>query len=203
MTGSKSPYWNDRSDSYQYPNSTVLKNIPGITSEAELEAFELNATIARMPETVEHIKSGPINLKLWQNIHKILFQDVYEWAGNFRTVQLSKGQTIFAYPQNIKPEGNRIFKELGSENYLTGLSKTNFCLRLSYYFSECNILHPFREGNGRTQKLLFNEIIRRAGYQIEWKALSPENHMKGVIEGYHHRFEPLANSFEKILRTSP
>jgi cell filamentation protein len=201
MTGSKNPYWNDRSDSYQYPNSTVLKNIPAITDGAELEALELNATIARMPEGIEHIKNKSINLKLWQDLHNILFQDIYEWAGQLRTVQMSKGKTIFAYPENIKPEGNRILKELKTENYLRGLSKSKFSLRLSYYFSECNVLHPFREGNGRTQKLLFSEIISQAGYQIEWKELSPEDHLKGVIEGYHHRFKTLSNAFEKILRT--
>jgi cell filamentation protein len=201
MTGSKNPYWNDRSDSYQYPNSTVLKNIPGITNGTELEALELNATIARMPEVIEHIKNKSINLKLWQDLHKILFQDIYEWAGQFRTVQMSKGKTIFAYPENIKSEGIRILKELKSENYLRGLSKSEFPLRLSYYFSECNVLHPFREGNGRTQKLLFSEIISQAGYRIEWKELSTENHLKGVIEGYHHRFATLSTAFEKILRT--
>jgi cell filamentation protein len=201
MTGSKSPYWNDRSDSYQYPNSTVLKNIPGITDGAELEALELNATIARMPEAIEHIKNKPINLKLWQDLHKILFQDIYEWAGQFRTVQMSKGKTIFAYPENIKSEGIRILKELKLENYLRGLPQSEFPLRLSYYFSECNVLHPFREGNGRIQKLLFSEIINQAGYRIEWKELSTEDHLKGVIEGYHHRFETLANAFEKIIQT--
>ncbi len=87
MTESNNPYWNDRSDSYQYPNSTVLKNITGITDGTELEAFEFNATIARMPEALDFIRDKPTNLKNWQKIHHILFQDIYEWAGELRNVQ--------------------------------------------------------------------------------------------------------------------
>jgi len=194
MTEQKNPYWNDHSDAYQYPNSTVLKNAPGVTDGSDLEALELNATVARMPEVLAYIRGKPINLKLWQDIHRILFQDIYEWAGLLRSVQLSKGNTLFAHPENIKKEGDRIFRELDGDADLQGLVKDDLCQRLAYYSSACNALHPFREGNGRTQKLLFGEIVRRLGYQIEWKELSAEDHLKAVIEAHNHRFELLATS---------
>ena len=146
MTEQKNPYWNDHSDIYQYPNSTVLKNIPGVSDGAELEALELNATVARMPEVLAHMEDKPVDLKLWLNIHRILFQDMYEWAGQLRSVQMSKGNTVFAHPENIKAEGGRIFRELNLENGLIGQSKDDLCQRLAYYFGECNALHPFREG---------------------------------------------------------
>jgi|AP95_1055475.scaffolds.fasta_scaffold89293_2 cell filamentation protein len=200
MTEEKNPYWSDHSDAYQYPNSTVLKNIPDITDGAELEALELNASIARMPEALLHIKDKPIDLILWQNIHRILFEDVYEWAGKFRTVQMSKGSTVFAYPQNIQAEGDRIFGELNAENDLQDIPENDLCERLAYYFSECNALHPFRDGNGRTQKLLFGEIVRRLEYRIAWKDLSTEEHINSVIEAHNHHFESLTAVFQKILQ---
>lgn len=199
MTEQNNPYWNDNSDAYQYPNSTVLKNILGLTDGIELETLELNATVARMPEALIHIQDKPINLLLWQDIHRILFQDIYEWAGKFRTVQMSKGSTVFAYPENIQTEGERVFNELKAEDDLQGLSKSDLCKKLAYYFSECNALHPFREGNGRTQKLLFGEIVRRLGYRIEWKELTAEGHLTAVIEAHNHRYDLLTASFEKIL----
>ncbi len=113
---------------------------------------------------------------------------------------LSKGQTVFAHPENIETEAHRIFSELESENTLQGLLKTDYCRRLSYFFSECNVLHPFREGNGRTQKLFFSEMVVQSGYRIEWKELSIEDHLKGVIDGYHHRFDTLATIFERIIK---
>ncbi|MFQ5443026.1 MAG: Fic/DOC family protein, partial [Nitrospinales bacterium] len=130
----------------------------------------------------------------------LLFQDIYEWAGLLRSVQLAKGNTLFAHPENIETEGDRIFRELDGENDLQRLVNENLCERLAYYFSECNALHPFREGNGRTQKLLFGEIVRRLGYRIEWKELSAEDHLKAVIEAHNHRFELLAKSFKRIIK---
>lgn len=199
MISSKNAYWNDRSDVYQYSQSTVLKNIPGIENGAELEAFELNVTTARMPEALAYIRNQPVGLKLWQDIHRILFQDIFEWAGRFRTVQMSKGDTLFAHPENIQSEGGRIFLQLNGENNLEGLQKPKLCQRLAYYFSECNALHPFREGNGRTQKFLFGEIVKRLNHHIDWKRLSSEEHLQAVIAGYQHRFEQLTAVFEKII----
>jgi len=199
MTDENNLYWNSHSDAYQYPNSTVLRNIPGVTDGAELEALELNASTARMPEALVYIQSRPVDLALWQDIHRILFQDVYAWAGELRSVQMSKGNTLFAHPENIASEGERIFRELAAENALAGLDKPELCRRLAYYFSEGNALHPFREGNGRTQKLLFSELVRRLGYRIDWKHLSPEEHLQSVIEGYHHRFDRLTTVFERLL----
>ncbi|MCF6291874.1 MAG: Fic family protein [Robiginitomaculum sp.] len=200
MTDKKSPYWNSHSDAYQYPNSTVLRNRFDARDGAELEALELNATLARMPEVQSFIQNQKITFKLWQNIHRILFQDVYEWAGKTRTVQLSKGGTLFAHPEHIQSEADRVFKELRGENYLRDLPKTELSQRLAYYFSECNALHPFREGNGRVQKLLFSELVRRLGYRIEWKQLSNDEHLRGVTDGYHNRFDTLTVIFERIIR---
>ncbi|MCB1556362.1 MAG: Fic family protein [Alphaproteobacteria bacterium] len=146
-------YWNQTGDPYQYAGSSVLKNIPNLKDADALDVFEHRATALRLDEAVESAAGKPVSLALWQYIHRTLFQDVYGWAGEIRSVQLAKGSTVFAMPEHIETEAARIFKELATDN----LSDPG---RLAFYFGELNVLHPFREGNGRTQKLLFDEVVR-------------------------------------------
>jgi cell filamentation protein, protein adenylyltransferase len=177
-------YWNAESDPYRYPGSPVLKNLPNIRNAAALEAFEQRATALRLDEMIVAIANMPIDFATWQMIHRILFQDVYGWAGQLRMVQLAKGDTVFAMPERIEGEGKRIFDMLAIEN-LTALNRNQFASRLAYYFGELNVLHPFREGNGRTQKLLFDEIARRAGYTIDWSKMDVDALLEAVIAAFH------------------
>lgn len=99
------------------------------------------------------LQDHPIADQQWdlnhlQKIHQYIFQDVYPFAGKVRTEQIGKGDFRFASPLYIESEADRVFQELKTEKYLIGLRKNVFCERMAYYFSEINVLHPFREGNG-------------------------------------------------------
>lgn len=177
-------YWSTESDPYLYSGSTVLRNLPDIRSAVALDAFERRATMLRLDEAVAAVSDGPLNLALWQTIHRVLFQDVYEWAGEIRTVVMAKGNTIFARPEHIQAEGERLFAALRRED-LPSLREDQHAARLAYYFGELNVLHPFREGNGRTQKLLFDEIARRTGYAIEWEKMNADTLLKSLIAACH------------------
>lgn len=177
-------YWNTGTDPYQYPSSTVLKNIPDIRNAEALEVFEQRAAALRLDEMIAAIADAPINLTTWQIIHRILFQDVYGWAGQIRTVQLAKGDTLFAMPEHIMAEGKRIFDKFGHEN-LAALHREQLIPKLAYYFGELNVLHPFREGNGRTQKLLFDEIARYCGYRIDWSEMAVDALLQAVIAAFN------------------
>jgi cell filamentation protein len=187
-------YWNRGADPYQYPGSQVLRNLPGINDASALEVFEQRASALRLDEMLAAIADKSINLALWQTIHRILFQDVYDWAGNIRLVQLAKGDTVFAMPERIEVEVNRLFAALEREN-LPSLNRDQIVARLAHYFGELNVLHPFREGNGRTQKLLFDEIVRRAGYAIDWAKMDVDALLKAVIAAFqkqdYHALERL------------
>jgi cell filamentation protein len=188
-------YWNTQSDPYQYPASPVLKNLPDIRNADTLAAFEQRATALRLDEMLAAISSIPINLEMWQTIHRILFQDVYDWAGQIRAVQIAKGNTVFAMPEHIGTEAKRIFDQLSGEN-LTALPHNQFILKLAYYFGELNALHPFREGNGRTQKLLFDEISRRQNYTIDWMKMDVDVLLQAVITAFHKQdYTPLQQLF--------
>lgn len=192
-------YWHNQSDPYQYKNSKILKNIPGIRDLAVFEAFEQRATTLRFEEAIAVLTEAQINLTLWKKIHYIIFQDVYRWAGKIRTVQLAKGSSVFAMPEHISAEAKRIFNELNKEN-IHSYKPNLFIERLAYYFGELNVLHPFREGNGRTQKLLFNEIARRAGYGITWSIIDEKALLKAVIIAFNKQdFSLIAKLFKKAV----
>src|SRR5262249_25276152 len=112
------------------------------------------------------------------------------------------GGNVFAHPQCIESEARRLFGQLDDENLLQGLSLETFTPRLAYYFAETNVLHPFREGNGRTQKLLFNEIARRAGPTIDWGGSVPDRLLQAIIEAFHQQhYSLLERLFRRALTT--
>ena len=92
-------------------------------------------------------------LKHVQFLHRWLFQDVYEWAGEIRSVSLTKDASPFAQPRFIEPAAAKLFKTLAMERRLIDVPRGDLPVRLAFYFGELNALHPFREGNGRTQRL--------------------------------------------------
>ena len=192
-------YWNEESDPYQYQNSPLLKNLPDIRDTVTLEIFEQRATALRLDEVMTTIGTKPINLTSWQLIHRILFQDVYSWAGEIRTVQLAKGNTVFAMPEHIVTVAKQIFDKYNSENLAT-LNRDLIITRLAYYFGELNVLHPFREGNGRTQKLLFDEMARRIDYKMDWAKMGVDALLQAVILAFHRQdYRPLEILFDQAL----
>lgn len=124
-------YWNTESDPYQYPGSSVLMNIPDIHDASALELFEQRTTMLRVDEAIAAIAGVPINLDTWQMIHRIIFRDVYAWAGEIRTVQLVKDHTVFAMPEHIPTEAKRLFEALACED-ISSLERTSFIERIAY-----------------------------------------------------------------------
>lgn len=86
-------------DPYCYEGTTVLRNIPAIRDQAALDAFE---TMSAAQRSDEPLPAGRFSVRHYQALHHHLFQDVYSWAGKFRTVRISKGSSAFCYPQHIE-----------------------------------------------------------------------------------------------------
>ena len=147
-------------DPYCYPNTRVLKNKFDIRDSDELHEAERRLSKYRMEELLNNPIVGYFDFEHLKAIHAYLFQDIYEWAGKVRTVDIAKGN-LFCRCFAIESEAGRIFGELKSEKYLRDLPAKDFAGRLAYYLAEINALHPFREGNGRTQR----EFIRQLAYQ--------------------------------------
>lgn len=188
-------------DPYIDQDSGVLRNNLGYKDAADLATAEYELAEMRTNELISRPLPKKITFKTLQSIHKHLFQDVYDWAGKIRTVDISKGQTIFAHCARIEPEAEKLIEQIHKENDLVGLSPQKFCERLSHYFNEMNVIHPFREGNGRATRLFFSQIAARAGYKLNFSNISQEEWVRACEHGYKHDSSMLQDLFER--NTSP
>lgn len=134
----------------------------------ELADEERNFTNLREEELLRSQILGKFDLKHLQKIHQYLFQDIYDWAGKIRTVDIAKGN-LFCKVELIEPQAKIIFDGLKSERYLRGLGVKEFTARLAYYLGEINALHPFREGNGRAEREFVRELAFQNGYFLAFK----------------------------------
>jgi cell filamentation protein len=105
-------------------------------------------------------------------VHNYIFQDVFAWAGKFRTVNISKGGNSFARADFIEPCLNDLFRKLATEKQLRGLERQNFIKRTAFFLGEINAVHPFREGNGRTQREFIRQLAAAADFTVDWRRIS-------------------------------
>ena len=152
-------FYDDEGDTkYCYPKSNVLINKLDIKDLNILHEAERDYSSVRQAELLMQGVTGDFSFQHLCSIHKQLFQDVYSWAGKVRTVDISKG-TIFCLVQFIEEQFEDLYKKLKKEFFLSDITdKREMSLRLAFYLGEINIIHPFREGNGRTQRVYIEEL---------------------------------------------
>ncbi len=183
-------------DPYCYPDSGVLRNIPGLTSAEALEQFETAMTFARADEP---LPAGRLSVRHYRAIHHHLFQDVYAWAGKLRTVRLSKDTSTFCYPEHITGKMRRLFAWLGERNHLRDLDAAAFSRDAAHFLAELNAIHPFREGNGRTQLTFLALLAERAGHPLDLDRLDPAAMLHAMIRSFNADEAPLAGVIETLL----
>ena len=132
---------------YCYSGTDILKNKLNIKDKKALEDYEKSIVSLKLLVLAEQGISGDFSKNHFISIHKFLFEEIYPFAGQFRKTNIAKDYFQFAKWEYIEPELDRLLNELKNENYLEGISKFAFIKRLAYYWSELNVLHPFREGN--------------------------------------------------------
>ena len=157
-------------DPYTDPATGVLRNKLGLGTAADLEAAEREITHAALILLSETRVRPAYDLRHLCAVHQRIFADIYEWAGRIRTVAISKG-SLFCRPQYIETSAAEIFRQLSDENFLLSLERDAFLDRLTYYLGEVNAIHPFREGNGRTQRAFFEQLADDAGFRLTWQHL--------------------------------
>ena len=184
---------------YCYPDSDVLKNRMGIRDKEQLGWLEKRLTMLRILELVDKPIEGRFDLKHLQFIHKYIFQDVYEWAGRIRKVDIAKGN-MFCNAKFIESQAEEIFGKLKGENFLRGLDEKEISLRLAYYFSEINTLHPFREGNGRCQREFTRTLALHAGYVINFANVSREEMLKASEDSFLCDYKRMEQLFAHCVR---
>jgi cell filamentation protein len=161
-------------DPYLYPGTDVLKNLRGFRDPALLDRFEAGAAARRLVELTKAPVKGRFDTAHLREIHRRIFQDVYAWAGQFRTVNISKDGHLFGAASFVEQALADVLHRLSSEKHMQGSNLDTFIDRAGFYLGEINAAHPFREGNGRTQREFIREIGLKAGFAIDWSRITRE-----------------------------
>ena len=175
-----------RNSIYCYPDSNVLINKLNIRSNKKLEKAEKMIVLAKLYDLRQNKIVGNFDKTHFINIHKYLFEDIYPFAGEFRKENIAKDSFSFAEWEFIESELDRLLMKLKDEDFLGGLNKEKKKKKLAYYMSELNVLHPFREGNGRTIREFIRELAYKNKYIIDYSKTDSEEMldamMKSVID---------------------
>ena len=158
---------------YSEPYQHVMRNIPGIKDPAALSLYEHRVItrrgyeLAKNPELIQHT----FDVEHLNAIHRYLFQGVYDWAGEWRTVNMAKGPSGFA---------NVAGGDLGIDRYLEdafekvrstiweSLNHREFVEAAAAVFAHLNQAHPFREGNGRTSRIFMDHVALLSGFRFDY-----------------------------------
>ena len=157
----------------------IPKNHLGIT-EPELlhEVEETLLQQAYQTFIAESESNTRFDETYFKSLHQRTFETLYDWAGVYRTVDMSKGSSVFCRAAHLGQESRRIFRELEEESFLRQAQDwqpEKFAERLAYYQSELIALHPFYELNGRITRLFFDLIAIGNGF-------SPIDYSKTLLE---------------------
>jgi cell filamentation protein len=183
-------------DPYCYPG-TILVNRLGLRDQAQLDAFEAEVTAERASQ---NIPSGRLSYTHYRAIHRHLFQDVYAWAGKVRTVRISKQGSAFCYPEHIDRQMRQLFAQLAKQQYFKGLDSGTFAQRAAHFLAELNAIHPFREGNGRTQLSFLVILGERAGHPLASERLDPGEMLRATVASFGGSEKQLAAVIEQLMR---
>lgn len=165
-----------------YPGTSCLINKLDIRDEEMLAEYEAMVTTAKVALLEQNPLPGNFDFDHYRAIHKFLFEDLYAWAGQIRTVDMSKKGTAFVKAGEIKMLGEKAFARLNHRRNFAGLAHETFVESIVDFYTVINLLHPFREGNGRTQRVFFTQLIRNAGFDIHFAEVDPDELMVATIQ---------------------
>ena len=186
-------YFDDSNEKFLLEN-----NIIGATSQEELIEGEKFAFAIRalQVEADEYIVAKHDEQE-FKKLHQFLFQDVYNFAGSYRSVAIAKGDTVFCYPQFLYDQSKRIFTEIASCDF-KNQSPSNASATCASSKTELNLLHPFREGNGRTIRIFLRSLAKANGFEWKYEDLEREKYIKAMIKSQFDHTE-LTNLIKETL----
>jgi cell filamentation protein len=156
-------------DPYLDPRTGIFRNRLGLNDRTALAAAEKTLTTVRLDQLKRRRLPGNYDLEHLRVFRWTIFQDVYPWAGQLRTVLIVKAGASFCLPHQIVDTAAEVFARLADDRYLRGRGRDTFLDGLTALLVEINALHPFREGNGRTQRAFLSQLARDAGYRLRWE----------------------------------
>lgn len=190
-------------DPYIDPSTGILRNKVGARTQVALDTAEGDLVYVRMVQLLAVPPEPTGDLSELCAIHRHLFQDVYDWAGEIRSVDIRKPveEAVPFMPVSFVHRGGQYAAEdLHDEEDLKGLGREQFISRLAHHYEQFNYVHPFREGNGRTQRFMFSRVAHDAGWHLRWQAVTGEtNDRASRIATAQGDLGPLEEMFEGIV----
>ena len=183
-----------------YPNSTCLINKFNIKDDKKLSEIEAEITFAKAAVLESKEVKPPFDFDFYKSIHRFLFEDLYDWAGVLRKIDISKKGTSFCSVNELENLCKACFNRLEQANYFKGLSKEKFVEEIVDLYQTTNFLHPFREGNGRTQIIFISKLIKYNGYDFNFSNINPDLLMIATIKAANGVSDDLYNIFKNEIR---
>lgn len=188
-------------DPYIDAETGVFKNLLSIDNQQDLDNAEADIS-ATVIASMSNEPSGNFDLEHLKNIHWEIFSAIYSWAGEIRTVEIAKGETRFANSDIIEQAASQLFKMLHADNLLKDSLRHEFVRKLAHYYSEVNVLHPFREGNGRTERMFFSQLVVASGYRLAWENLNADENIEACARAYKGDESSLVDMLDRLLVSS-
>jgi cell filamentation protein len=183
-------------DPYCFKGSSVLLNKHGITSATELEAFEVAMFTLRAGQPLPGGNFDPAHHRA---VHHHLFQDVYGWAGEYRSIRIAKNDAMFCFPEHISEQMELLFASLDSGPLVGDGSREDFTAAAANFLADLNAIHPFREGNGRTQLTFLLLLGERAGFALDITRIRPQEMLSAMITSFDGKLKPLEEEVDRML----
>ena len=181
-----------------YEGTTCLVNKLGVRDEKKLSEIEAQITFAKAVMLEETPIDDDFGFEHFKKIHDFLLCDLYEWAGQVRTVNISKKRTKFLDAASVESIGTKCFAKV-REGYFENLPFDEFVKRIAEFYNDVNYIHPFREGNGRTQRIYFTQLIRHYGYDINFADVDTDELMIATIQASSGVMDFLVEFFENSI----
>ncbi|MBC6448492.1 Fic/DOC family protein [Actinokineospora xionganensis] len=186
-------------DPYTDPATGVLLNLLDIADRPTLIAVERDLAFLRDQSMRRQPPPGGFDFAHLCDYHRHLFGDIYAWAGTPRHVDIARDESPFAHWRYIEQSMTGLLTALREEHLLAGLDRTEFLERFTYYFVEVNVIHPFREGNGRTQRAFFRHLAAHIGWDMDISRVTGERYIEGCKAGMVGDLGPLTDLFDTVL----
>lgn len=183
-----------------YEGTTCLINKFEVKDEETLEALEAAITLERIAELEVKPIMNTFDVEQYKAIHRFLFEDLFDWAGEFRTVNISKKGTVFADCEQVEILLTNCLKRLSDLNFFCGLPFNRFIDNIVDLYRTTNMIHPFREGNGRTQRVFIAQLIRFNGYEFDFSEIDSDELMIATIHSANGVNDYLKDIFKNNIR---
>lgn len=182
-----------------YEGTACLINKLNIRDKHQLDIMESHITLAKISMLQQTPIDGCFDFEHYKSIHRFIFEDLYDWAGTPRTINLSKKGTSFVNAEDIETIAESCFERLKKQNYFKGLEIDDFTEKITDFYCVTNHLHPFREGNGRTQRVFLAQLATKAGYEMNFANMDADKLMIATIHAANGIITYLKDSLREII----